>query len=347
MKEPFVATRSTNAHNLPGRYCIPFRLSLPLCIASLAAALAAGISSHFFAAALFIAMANYCWYGYQEDPDAMEPATPGDGPPAAGAPMMRGGEPELSPTPTPAAVYGSLVRDGYRGIRFLNVVERRYETACGRRLVVGRGEIRGHVAMNICRSQEGQEQMDIVECSLRLADDSGGTWECRQLMLPYLLTDPIEPGATLPEDGFFFRSDAPQSWREALQRPLVGGIRLSLDTGDKGVLKIGDSEHAITFRKQELSIDLAYLDSQALFIVAITDLKQQMNATDGGNCDPTIPPFCYALPADELLFFEAPLHYFSYQNEWYAMEEGIRKKHPLFNCVPQSAPPQPLVTVAA
>lgn len=347
MKEPFVATRSTTPPNLPGKQSKPLRLSLPLCLVSLAAALVAGINFRFFAAALFIAMANYCWYRYQDEPADMEPASASDGLNAAGPPMMRGGEPELSPAPTPEAADCSLVRDGYRGIRFLNGVERRYETACGRCLVVGRGEIRGHVAMNICHSQEGHEEMDIVECSLRLADDSGGTWECRQLMLPYLLTDPIEPGATLPEDGFFFRSDAPQSWREALQRPLVGGIRLSLDTGDNCQITISHSCHPITFRRQELSIDLAYHDSQALFIVAITGLKQQMSTTDGVNGDPTIPPFCYALPADELLFFEAPLHYFSYQNEWYAMEEGVRKKQPLFNCVPQNAPPQPLVTLAA
>jgi hypothetical protein len=186
--------------------------------------------------------------------------------------------------------------------------------------------------------------MDTVVCSLRLADMTGHVWECRLRMLPYLLTDPIEPGAQLPASGFFFCEDAPPDWQSALaDNRLISGVHNLLDTRDAGELVISGTPHRIYFKQQEPLIDVAYLDTAATFIVRISRLHCDIHSSDALVGNRLLPPFCYAVPTEELLFLAAPHHYYSYHEEWYAMEEGIRKKEPLFTEPGLKDTPHPLV----
>jgi hypothetical protein len=245
----------------------------------------------------------------------------------------------------PSAPLAGAARDGFTPITFHNRREYRFATAGNEgKLVIGAGTIRGEMKMEF-RPERGEgEEMDTVVCSLRLADATGHTWESRLLMLPYLLTDPIEPGAKLPAGGFRFCDDAPPAWREALAHNcLISGVHNLLDTRDAGELAISGTPHRIYFKQQEPLVDVAYLDASAMFIVRISRLHHDISTAGTFAGSSPIPPFCYAVPAEDLLFMAAPHHYYSYHDEWYAMEEGIKKREPHFTSLYLLDAPHPLV----
>ncbi|HZV82675.1 MAG TPA: hypothetical protein VFF53_10970 [Geobacteraceae bacterium] len=233
---------------------------------------------------------------------------------------------------------------GFSRITFHNRTELRFATATGSRLTIGAGTVRGVLRMELYPGQSAGEEMDTIDCRLQVADSTGHSWECRQLMLPFLLTDPIEPGAALPSDGFSFCSEAPASWREALESNcLIASVQNLLDTRDVGQLTINGIAHQIFFKRQKPLVDVAYLDSAASFLVRISRLTQDIHINGEFAGSATLPPFCYTVPAEELLFLTSPHHYYSYYEEWYAMEEGERKKSPLFTGLHRKDTPQHLV----
>lgn len=120
-----------------------------------------------------------------------------------------------------------------------------------------------------------------------------------------------------------------------------------LDTRDAGELVIDNSTYRIVFKHQRPLIDVAYLHTRAAFIVRISGLIHDVSLHGEFSGSQVLPPFCYAVPAEELLFFTAQHHYYSYYEEWYAMEDGIKKKEPLFSELHQYATPQPLVWVTS
>ena len=233
---------------------------------------------------------------------------------------------------------------GFSRIIFCNKRERRFSTATGSLLAIGAGAIKGALRMALHPGQNPGDEMDTLYCCLQLADSAGYTWECRQFMLPFLLTDPIEPGAVLPPDGFFFCSEAPAPWRQALEsNRLITGVQNLLDTRDVGQVNVSDTTYQIYFKQQRPLVDVAYLDSAASFIVRISRIIHDIHLDGEFAGSAVLPPFCYAVPAEELLFLDAPHHYYSYHEEWYAMEDGERKRSPLFTGLHRKDTPQPLV----
>lgn len=237
---------------------------------------------------------------------------------------------------------------GFIPITFQTRKEHRFATATGGIVTIGAGTVRATLRMELYPQRTPGEEMDIIDCRLQVADGAGHTWECRQLMLPFLLTDPIEPGAMLPPSGFIFGADVPAPWQEALVKTcIIAGVQNRLDTGDVGQLRIGDTGYRIYFKDQCPLIDVAYLDAEAALIVRISQLNHDMIVDGTVTGSAALPPFCYAVPAEELLFLTAPHHYYSYYEEWYAMEEGMRKRAPLFTGLHRKDSPQPLVRLLA
>lgn len=302
------------------------------CLGCLAAMAATGLSSLILPATIFLGLALY----FRVDPDGTR---------FSPCPVTAGTRDGDAPCHAHEATLPVATRTGFTPITFHTTREYRYETAGrGGKLVIGAGTIRGAMSMEFHPERGTSEEMDTVACSLRLTDMTGHVWECRLLMLPYLLTDPIEPGAQLPARGFFFCDDAPPDWQSALEsNRLISGVHNLLDTRDAGELVISGTPHRIYFKQQGPLIDVAYLDTTATFIVRISRLHCDIHSSDALVGSRLLPPFCYAVPAEDLLFLAAPHHYYSYHEEWYAMEEGIRKKKPLFTAPGLKDTPHPLV----
>jgi hypothetical protein len=306
----------------------------------LAVAAATGSSPAYPLALLFLALAYHhetCLHRGDQPPRPgvtnIRRELPGDGEPGRDT----RGEPSDPQLPS-----------GFTPITFSNRLERRFATATGNPLVMGNGTIRGNLRMELHPEQQPGNTMDTVVCTLRLADRRGTPWECRQLMLPYLLTDPIEPGAVLPADGFTFCSDAPPSWQEALHHNcLIAGVRNLLDTRDMGELIINGTSFKIFFKQQRPVMDVAYLPSPSSFVVRISGLIHDVELQGDVSGSRILPPFCYALPTEELLFFTAHHHYYSYYEEWYAMEEGVGKRPPHFCGLRHRDIPQSLVSLSS